>query len=63
MIQLQRFATRRDAELVIFRYIEGFYNRRRRHSALSRIAPCEFRRRWEQDQQGLVVANPHARGA
>jgi transposase InsO family protein len=52
MIHLQRFASRRDAELAVFRYIEGFYNRRRRHSALGRIAPREFRRRWEKAQQG-----------
>ena len=28
--------------LAVFEYIDGFYNRRRRHSALGRIAPEQF---------------------
>ena len=47
MVHLQRFSSRHDAELAIFCYIEGFYNRRRRHSALGRIAPALFRDQWE----------------
>ena len=47
MVYLEHFATRRDAELSIFRYIEGFYNRVRRHSALGRISPEQFRKNWE----------------
>lgn len=47
MVYLQSFKTRREAALAVFRYIEGFYNRRRRHEALGRIAPAEFRKRWE----------------
>ena len=46
MVFLHRFKTRREAALAIFRYIVGFYNKRRRHSALGRISPAEFRRRW-----------------
>lgn len=62
MIYLQRFATRHDAALAVFRYIEGFYNRRRRHSALGRIAPTVFRKRWEREeaQRGLVGGRPGA---
>lgn len=62
MVYLQRFATRRDAALAVFRYIEGFYNRRRRHSALGRIAPSVFRKRWEREeaQGGLVGGHPSA---
>jgi len=47
MIHLSRFATHKDAILAVFRYIEGFYNRRRRHEALGRISPSVFRTRWE----------------
>lgn len=46
MVFLHRFKTRHEASLAIFRYIAGFYNNRRRHSALGRIPPTEFRRRW-----------------
>ena len=37
--------TRRDAELCIFQYINGFYNPRRRHSALGRESPVAFERK------------------
>lgn len=51
MVYLQRFATRKDADLAIFRYIDGFYNPRRRHSALGRISPAQFRKNWEATQK------------
>jgi len=34
--------TRRDAEIAIFEYINGFYNPRRRHSALGWKSPLAF---------------------
>ncbi len=34
--------TRRDAEMAIFEYINGFYNPRRRHSALGWKSPVAF---------------------
>jgi len=37
-----RWPTRQDARTAIFEYIEGFYNMRRRHSALGQISPAEF---------------------
>jgi len=42
------FATRSEARLALFDYIEGFYNSRRRHSALGYLSPAEFERRWWQ---------------
>ncbi|WP_152498482.1 IS3 family transposase [Roseovarius sp. THAF8] len=36
------WSTRRDAELAIFEYINGFYNPRRRHSALGWKSPLAF---------------------
>ncbi len=36
------WATRRVARTAIFEYIEGFYNTRRRHSALGYLSPAEF---------------------
>ncbi len=37
-----RFATRREAKLAVFDYLETFYNPRRRHSALGQISPAQF---------------------
>ena len=34
--------TRREAEIAIFEYINGFYNPRRRHSALGWKSPLAF---------------------
>ena len=36
---------RRSAELAIFKYINGFYNPRRRHSALRWKSPLAFERK------------------
>ncbi len=40
-----RFATRREARLAVFDYLEAFYNPRRRHSSLGQIAPAAFEAR------------------
>lgn len=40
-----RFATRREAKLAVFDYLETFYSPRRRHSALGLIAPATFEAR------------------
>lgn len=37
-----RFVTRAQAELDIFRYVEVFYNRVRRHSTLNYLSPVDF---------------------
>jgi len=36
------FGTRQEAQSRIFRYIEGFYNRKRLHSAIGYLAPEQF---------------------
>lgn len=40
-----RWATRAEARSAVFEYIELFYNRQRRHSALGYLCPSEFERR------------------
>jgi transposase InsO family protein len=36
------YQNRKEAEMAIFEYIEGFYNRNRRHSALGNLTITEF---------------------
>ena len=36
------YATRAEARRSVFEYIEVFYNRERRHSALDYVSPCQF---------------------
>ena len=45
MIWRRSWQTRRDAELAIFQYINGFYNPRRRHSSLGWKSPVAFERK------------------
>ena len=45
-VHLQNYITRAEARTDIFAYIEGFYNRLRRHSSLGYLSPEEFERRY-----------------
>ena len=45
------FRTRADARLAVFDYIEGFYNPRRRHSALGYLSPADYERRYRPAEQ------------
>src|ERR1700758_1191219 len=42
LVHHQHYATREDAKRDIFAYIEGFYNRTRRHSAIGYLSPIEM---------------------
>lgn len=44
----QRFKTQKDARMVVFDYIEGFYNPHRRHSALGNVSPINYETRYTQ---------------
>jgi putative transposase len=47
------YSTRQEAMTDIFLYIEGFYNRRRRHSTLDYLSPLAFEARYQ--QPGLTL--------
>ena len=51
-IKRHRYRSRDQARLSIFRYLETFYNPRRRHSSLGGISPDEYELRWLHRQQG-----------
>lgn len=46
--------THYQARLAVFSYLEAFYNRTRRHSALSYLSPTEFERKY------VALADPAA---
>ncbi|WP_170117576.1 IS3 family transposase [Chitinophaga ginsengisoli] len=39
------FTSKENAAIVIFEYIGGWYNRKRRHSALEYLSPADFAKR------------------
>jgi putative transposase len=45
LIDRKTFKTRTEARLAVFTWIEGWYNPRRRHSALGYLSPINFERR------------------
>jgi len=45
LVYQTRWATRAEARSAVFEYIELFYNRQRRHSALGYLCPSEFEQR------------------
>ena len=45
-VHLRAYQSRKEARTDIFDYIEGFYNRMRRHSSLGYLSPDEFERQY-----------------
>ena len=45
LIKRHSFQTHAEARMAIFRFIEGWYNTKRRHSGLGYLSPNEFERR------------------
>ena len=44
LLDRDRFGTQTDARLAVFDFIEGWYNPRRRHSALDYLSPLMYER-------------------
>ena len=59
LIDRHTFKTRDQARLAVFEYLEGFYNPKRRHSALGYRSPAEY----EQTQINSIKMNNNDRTA
>jgi putative transposase len=44
LLDRRRFRTQAEARMAVFKYVEGFYNPRRRHSALDYHSPINYER-------------------
>ena len=55
LLDRRRFATKAEACMAIFEFIEGWYNPTRRHSGLGRISPVEFERRHSVHHEHAVT--------
>jgi putative transposase len=53
LIDRRSFKTKTEARLALFTYIEGWYNPRRRHSALGRVSPINFERSHPKNHPSL----------
>jgi transposase InsO family protein len=56
LVHRENYHTREEAKASLFHYIEVFYNRQRRHSALGYLSPDEYERRLQRQQQPLAMA-------
>jgi len=59
------FSDVEEARLETFAYIEGYYNRVRRHSSLGYVSPAEYERRWAEEKEGKsgkIVDNKKEKG-
>ena len=52
LLDRHSFRNRTEARMAVFDYIEGFYNRRRRHSSIGQISPAAF----EASRQAAIAA-------
>lgn len=57
LIDRRRWLTRQELRTALFEYLEVFYNRQRRHSALSYLTPVEFEGRWYEQQRMDAAAD------
>jgi putative transposase len=55
LVARNRWRTQAEARRAVFEYLETFYNRRRRHSALGYLSPAEYERRWCQPNAALIA--------
>jgi putative transposase len=54
LVHAHPYPTRQDIRTAIFEYVEGFYNRARRHSTLGYLSPVEFEQRAAHSTHGVL---------
>ena len=59
LLERRRFKTQAEARMAVFAFIEGFYNPRRRHSALGYLSPVAFERRQAQKRSTSSPGQPN----
>jgi putative transposase len=55
LIDRRRFRSQAEARMAVFTFIEGWYNPRRRHSALDYLSPVDYEWRTQTETQ---IASP-----
>jgi putative transposase len=55
LIDRRRFRSQAEARMAVFTFIEGWYNPRRRHSALAYLSPVDYERKVQTETQ---IASP-----
>jgi putative transposase len=56
LVHRENYRTMEEAKASLFHYIEVFYNRQRRHSALGYLSPHEYERQLQQQPPPLAMA-------
>lgn len=51
LIDRRSWPTKQEVRIAVFEFIECFYNRQRRHSALAYLSPEEYKRIKQSEQQ------------
>jgi len=59
LIDRRSWQTKTEARLALFTYIEGWYNPRRRHSALGQISPARFERSYHETSRTSAQCLEH----
>ena len=59
LIDRRGLQTKTEARLALFTYIEGWYNPRRRHSALGQISPARFERSYHETSRTSAQCLEH----
>ncbi len=54
VVDRRSWPTRQAARMAIYEYIEGWYNPRRRHSALGYLSPAQFEARHHQGAESAA---------
>ena len=57
-IDRHRFTTKAEAQIAVFRFIEGFYDPSRRHSPIGHLSPAEFEAVHQSDQAQTGTPKP-----